>query len=209
MKKDKKGALDTFVFTCLKSNKNSHQHIMFWPCTQLCSFFPHMDNVWPGRKWLHFQLQNEIWETWKLGWITSCKLMTKESFSGGWPVKSITTLNTSNMDSQKAVFCFCVIWELRDNIVWKIEIKCLKSKTGFTFIHLIWSVHQKRLRSPTEPICLLDSIQENSCNAEKTPFEGSQCPCSDATENMDTLILSFLLLNSSFLYTMQKFPGLL
>lgn len=87
------------------------------------------------------------------------------------------------MDSQKAVFCFCAIWELRDNIVRKIEIKCLKSKTGFTFIHLIWSVHQKRLRSPTEPICLLDSIQENSCNAEKTPFEGSQCPCSDATEN--------------------------
>lgn len=57
MNQSEKGAPDTFVFTRLKSNKNSHQHIMFWPCIQLCTFFPHMDNVWPGRKLLHFQLE--------------------------------------------------------------------------------------------------------------------------------------------------------
>lgn len=49
MNQTEKGALGTFVFACLKSNKNSHQHIMFWPCVQLHLFF-HMDNVWPGRK---------------------------------------------------------------------------------------------------------------------------------------------------------------
>lgn len=50
MNKAEKGAPDTFVFTHLKSNKNSHQRIMFWPRVQLHPFFPHMDNVWPGRK---------------------------------------------------------------------------------------------------------------------------------------------------------------
>lgn len=52
-----KGAPDTFVLTCLKSYEKSHQQIVFWSCVQLHPFFPHMDNLWPERKGLYFQLQ--------------------------------------------------------------------------------------------------------------------------------------------------------